>query len=95
MARRAKEKVTAKWNKKEKDWFYRYPEYKNRNGRITAHFLDTIIHLAEEYAIKELKCKSLRDYFEGGGFDPDTFTISINAKIGQTLNLREDGRPNM
>jgi general stress protein 26 len=68
---------------------------KNRNGKITAHFFDTIIKLATDYVTKEMKYKNLRDYFESGGFDPDTFTISINAKIGQTLNLREDGRPNM
>jgi len=24
---------------------------------------------------------SLRDYLDKGGFDPDTFTISVNAKI--------------
>jgi general stress protein 26 len=90
---KTKEKVTAKWNKKEKDWFFRYPEYQNRNGKITAHFFDGMIKYADDYA-KELGYEDLRDYFEKGGFDPDTFEIKIHAKLGQKYNIRSDGEPN-
>lgn len=90
--KRSKEKVTAKWSKREKDWLYRYPEYKNRNGRKTAHFFDTIIKMANDYAVEKLGYKNLRDYFESGGFDPDTFTISINAKVGYTDNISIDNK---
>jgi len=34
---RSKEKVTVKWSKKEKCWISKYPEWKNRNGRITGN----------------------------------------------------------
>lgn len=88
--KRRKEKVTAKWNKKEKDWFYRYPEYKNRNGRITAHFFDEIIRMADEYCQKHLNKNGIRDYFKSGGFDPDTFTISINAREKTLEELKNE-----
>ena len=90
---KAKEKVTAKWNKKEQDWFFRFPEYQNRNGKITASFINGMIEYANNYA-KKLGCKDLRDYFESGGFDPDTFEIKIHAILGQTKNIRSDGELN-
>jgi len=71
-------KVTARWSKKENDWVFKYPEMGNRNGRITAHFLNGMIARADSYCKESLKTKGLRDYFISGGFDPDTFTISIN-----------------
>ncbi len=90
---KAKEKVTAKWSKKENDWLIRWPEYKNRNGKITANFISGMIEYANNY-VKQLGCKDLRDYFESGGFDPDTFEIKIHAKLGQIKNTRIDGEPN-
>jgi len=86
MARRSKEKVTVKWSKKEKDWVSKYPEWENRNGRITGNSFFNMIRLFDESISKDWEgnpgeYKSLRDYLETGGFDPDTFTISVNAKI--------------
>ena len=82
---RSKEKVTVKWSKKERDWITRYPEWKNRNGRITGCSLLHMIAKWEEFHSKDWEGKptgfiSLRKYLEEGGFDPDTFTISVNAK---------------
>lgn len=89
---RCKEKVTLKYSKSKKDFISRYPEYKNRNGEITGLFFTSLYQLAESKVI-DLGYESLRDYFDKGGFDIDTFTISINAKIGQTQNIRSDGKP--
>lgn len=89
--KRNPEKVTLRYSKKEKDIVTSYPEYKNRNGKITANILYTFYEMAEKYA-KENGYKDLREYFDKGGFDFETFTISINAKNGQTQNIRVDGR---
>lgn len=88
---RCKEKVTLKYSKARKDFISRYPEYSNRNGEITGLFFTNLYYLAESKA-NELGYDSLRDYFDKGGFDIDTFTISINAKIGQSQNIRTDGK---
>jgi hypothetical protein len=89
--KRNPEKVTLRFSKKENDIVTSYPEYKNRNGKITANILYTFYEMAEKYA-KENGYKDLREYFDKGGFDFETFTISINAKNGQTQNIRVDGR---
>ena len=89
--KQSKEKVTLKYSKKEQDFITKYPEYKNRNGRITGNFLLGLLELAEETVISRGN-ESLRDYFDKGGFDIETFKISINAKQGQTNNERVDGR---
>ena len=83
---RSKEKVTVKWSKKEKCWISKYPEWKNRNGRITGNSFFNMIRLFDESISKDwegnpTQYDSLRDYLDKGGFDPDTFTISVNAKI--------------
>ena len=88
---RCKEKVTLKYSKARKEFIVRYPEYTNRNGGITGSFFSHLYDLAESRVI-DLGYESLRDYFDKGGFDIDTFTISINAKIGQTQNIRNDGK---
>lgn len=85
-----KEKVTVKWSKKEKDWVSRYPEWPNRNARITGGAFFDMIRKFEEFMSKDWEGKptgftNLRDYLSSGGFDPDTFTISVKAK------LKEDG----
>jgi hypothetical protein len=90
--KKCKERVWSKWSKKESDWIFRYPEYKNSNGRITAKFISGMIETADN-TVRSLGYENLRDYFEKGGFDPDTFTISINAKHGSN-NIRVDGKPN-
>lgn len=84
MAKR-KERVTVKWSKREKDWQSRYPEWKNRNGRITGNAFFYMIQKFEEFMSKDWEgkptdFKSLRQYLDDGGFDPDTFTISVYAK---------------
>ena len=86
MSRRSKEKVTVKWSKKENDWITRYPEWKNRNGRITGGAFFHMITQFEKWMSKDWEgkptgFKSLRHYLSEGGFDPDTFTISVNAKL--------------
>ena len=81
----SKEKVTVKWSKKESDWFSKYPEWENRNARITGNSFFVMISKWEEFMSKDWQGKptgfvSLRQYLSDGGFDPDTFTISVNAK---------------
>ena len=83
--RKSREKVVVKWSKKEKDWQSRYPEWPNRNARITGNMFFNMIRVLEEHMSKNWEGKptefiSLRDYLEKGGFDPDTFTISVKAK---------------
>lgn len=89
--KRSKEKVTLKYSKAEKEFLVKYPEYKNRNGRITGNFFSGLLDMAEQ-RVKELGSENLKDYFEKGGFDIETFTISISAKMGQKVNERIDGR---
>lgn len=89
--KRNPEKVTLRYSKRQKDIVTSYPEYTNRNGKITANILYTFYEIAEKYA-KERGCKDLREYFDKGGFDFETFTISINAKNNKTQNIRVDGR---
>jgi len=83
---RSKEKVTVKWSKKEKDWVSKYPEWENRNARITGNAFFDLIRCFEDFMSKDYQGKrtdftNFRDYLSSGGFDPDTFTISVNAKI--------------
>lgn len=82
--KRSKEKVTVKWSKKENDWVSRYPEWPNRNGRITGNAFFSMIQEFEKFMSKNWEGKptgftNLRDYLISGGFDPDTFTITVNA----------------
>lgn len=79
------EKVTVKWSKREKDWQSRYPEWENRNARILGNSFFNMIRVFEDSMSKDWQgkptgFKSLRDYLSEGGFDPDTFTISVKAK---------------
>lgn len=74
--KRSKEKVTVKWSRKENDWLTRYPEWENRNARILGiNFLSMI----QEF--EKFKSDNLRNVISNAGFDPDTFCISVNAKI--------------
>jgi hypothetical protein len=74
--KRSKEKVTVKWSKIEGDWVSRYPEWENRNARILGNNFFIMIQEFEKW-----KGESLRQVLINGGFDPDTFTISVNAKV--------------
>jgi hypothetical protein len=79
------EKVTVKWSKREKDWQSCYPEWENRSARIIGNSFFTMISKFEEFMSNDWQGKpigftSLRDYLSEGGFDPDTFTISVKAK---------------
>ncbi len=71
----AKEKVTIKWSKREKDWISRFPEWDNRNPRILGN---NFFHMIQDY--KNANGESLRTIIDNAGFDPDTFTIIVHAK---------------
>lgn len=82
----SKEKVTVKWSKKEKDWISKYPEWENRNAKITGNAFFHMIQCWEDFMSKDWEGKptgftSLRNYLSNGGFDADTFTISVHAKL--------------
>lgn len=84
--KRSKEKVTVKWSKKENCWISTYPEWKNRNAKILGNNFFTMIHEFEksksfDWQGKPTGFKTLRDFLDEGGFDPDTFTIKVHAKI--------------
>ena len=81
-----RQKVYVKWNKKEKDWYSHFPEWENRNARIVGNCFFLMIQKYEEfmkrdYAGRDTDFISLRDHLESAGFDPDSFTISVKAKI--------------
>lgn len=81
-----REKVTVKWSKKENDWISNYPDCENRNARITGNSFFTMITKFEEFMSTNWEGKptgftNLRDYLSNGGFDPDTFTISVKEKL--------------
>jgi hypothetical protein len=81
-----RKKVTVKWSKKENDWISNYPDWENRNARITGNSFFTMIEKFEEFMSKDWQGKptgftNLRDYLSNGGFDPDTFTISVKEKL--------------
>lgn len=78
-----RKKVTVKWSKRENDWISNYP---SRNGRITGNAFFDMIQKFEEFMSKDWQGKpteftNLRDYLSNGGFDPDTFTISVKEKL--------------
>jgi hypothetical protein len=79
--KRSKEKVTVKWSKREGDWVSHYPECENRNARILGNNFFTMIQEFEKW-----KGESLRQVLINGGFDPDTFTISVNAKVNDDVS---------
>ena len=85
---RSKEKITLKWSKKERDWISHWPEWENGNARAVSHCFFNMIRKYEEFMSynwegKRTEFKSLRDHLIEGGFDPDTFTISVNAKLNK------------
>ena len=76
------QKVTVKWSKKENDWV---SKYESRNGRITGNAFFDMIRKFEDFMSKDWEGKptgftNFRDYLSSGGFDPETFTISVKAK---------------
>ena len=70
-----KKKVTVKWSKKENDWISNYPEQKNRDARILGNNFFNMISEFEKWKEEDLR-KTISD----AGFNPDTFTISVEAK---------------
>lgn len=75
-------KVKLKWDKKENDWVGDYP---TRNGKILLNSLFSMIRDFEKTMQTNLKGEptdftTFRDYLEKGGFDPDSFTISVKLK---------------
>lgn len=78
-------KVIVKWSKKKNDWVSKYPEWENRNARITGNSFFGMIQAWEQSMSKDWEGKptgftTLRDYLDKGGFDANTFTISVKAK---------------
>ncbi len=73
---RSKEKITIKWNKKDHDWEFKYPEWENRNPRILGINLTYMITDFEKN-----REEKLIDLISQAGFDPDTFSISVCAKL--------------
>ncbi len=79
------EKVKVRWSKKENDWVSTYPEWKNRNARITGNAFFDMIRKWEEFMSKDWQGKptgftTLRNYLDSGGFDADSFEITVKAK---------------
>lgn len=77
--------VTVKWSRKQKEWISKYPEWENRNARITGNAFFEMIRAFENFMSKDWEgkptgFKNLREYLSSGGFDPDTFTISVKIK---------------
>ena len=78
---RSKEKVTLKWSKKENDWISKYPKGENNsNGKVVGYSFFHMIRLFDDWIGEEGKYKDIRDYLDKGGFDPDTFSITVHAK---------------
>ena len=71
-----RKKVIVKWSTRENDWVSHYPEWENRNARILGNNFFEMIKEFEKW-----KGESLRQVLINGGFDPDTFTISVKAKV--------------
>ena len=83
--KRNAEKVIVKWSKKDNDWLSKYPEWENRKGKIMGIAFFNMIRKFEDFLKRDFEGKptgfvNLRDYLSKGGFDPDSFTISVNAK---------------
>lgn len=77
------EKTVIKWSKKEKDWIVIYP---NRNGRIFGHNMFVMIEKFNEFKSKDWQGNptgyiDFRQHLISGGFDPDTFTITVKSKL--------------
>jgi hypothetical protein len=77
-----KDKVSLKWSKKENDWLMKYP---NNAGKGVGGTFFNMIRKLEEFMSKDWEGKptgftSLRQYLGDSGFDPDTFTISVQVK---------------
>lgn len=92
---KSNEKVIVKWSKRENDWITIYPEWENRNGRITGQAFFEMIRrfedfMSKDYQGKPTKFTNLRDYLSSGGFDPNTFTISVKAKIKENRSLNKN-----
>ena len=78
----ATDKAEVVWSKKENDWVGKYP---NRNGKIVTGSFFTMITEFEKFMSYNWKgertdFKDFRTYLEEGGFDPDTFKISVKLK---------------
>ena len=70
-----KKKVIVKWSKKENDWISKYPEWENRNARILGNNFFNMISEFEKW-----RGEDLRKTISNAGFNPATFTISVEAK---------------
>jgi hypothetical protein len=80
-----RKKVVLKWNKKEKEFNSRYPEWNGGGARAVSNaFLGMITSFEKEMASdwegKPTGFTNFRDYLSGAGFDPDTFTILVFEK---------------
>lgn len=87
-----KNKVVLKWSKKRKDWEVNHPEWPSRNADIIGDALFEMIARFEKFMSTNWEGKptgftNLRDYLERGGFDPDTFTISVKGPTEENKNI--------
>ena len=74
----SKEKVTVFWSKKEQDWMTRWPEWENRNAKILGR---NLLGMIEDF--KNPNGENLRDFLRTSGFDPDTFSMKVHAKLDE------------
>jgi len=78
-------KVTLRWSKKENDWICEWPEWENRSAKAIAGGFFDMIQKFEEFMSKDFEGRptgfvTFREYLLSGGFDPDTFKITVEAK---------------
>jgi hypothetical protein len=80
-----KANVVLKWSKRERDWVANFHNSETSNGRpVVNSFLGMVTDferlMRQDCFGKPTGFTNLRDYLEGAGFDPDTFTISVKSK---------------
>ena len=68
-------KVVLKWSKKQNEFIAKYPAMQNRNGSIVAK---AFLYMMTDFE-KSIK-NDLRTYLTEGGFDADSFTITVKVK---------------
>ncbi len=83
-------KVTLKSSKK---GYYRvtYPKGEGREVTAAGSAFFQMVRLFEEFMSKDWQgkptgFKNLRDFLSNNGFDPESFTISVKLKKGQSTN---------
>ena len=86
-----KDKCIIKWSKKERDYEVHYPD---RNGRIIGKAVFGMINRWEDFMRKDWQgnptdFKDFRTYLREGGYNPDTFKITIEPYPSESLETQE------